>query len=186
MKMVTGKTTSPRCCWPARSRPRMALRRRRPRWSRRRRRKARSSGTRRSTSRSRRRSPRFFARTIPISDRGRALGIGARVPAHQPGVPVEHQERRRREFVRRVAFHFLEAAEVAGASHAARRASVIPAQFKDPEGYFAVWRATLERHGLQHQPRPAAKTRRPDMPTCSTRNGKASWPNRTRATAARA
>ncbi len=28
-----------------------------------------------------------------------------------------------------------------------------PAQFKDPEGYFAVWRATLERDGLQHQPR---------------------------------
>ena len=54
-------------------------------------------------------------------DRGRALGIGARVPANQPGVPGEHQERRRREFVGRLALHFLEAAEVAGAAHAARR-----------------------------------------------------------------
>ena len=29
------------------------------------------------------------------------------------------------------------------------------AQYKDPEGYYATWRATLSRHGLQHQPREA-------------------------------
>ena len=43
------------------------------------------------------------------------------LPADQPGVPVEHQERRRRQFVGRVALHFLEAAEVACRAHAARR-----------------------------------------------------------------
>ena len=57
-------------------------------------------------------------------DRGRALGLGARVPAHQPGVPVGHQERRRRQLVRRVAFPLLEAAEVARAARAARRAAL--------------------------------------------------------------
>ena len=55
----------------------------------------------------------FRADYPKIADRGRALRLGARFPANQPGVPVEHQERRRRQFVGRVALHFLEAAEVA-------------------------------------------------------------------------
>ena len=59
-----------------------------------------------------------------------------------------------------------------------------PAQFKDPEGYFAVWRATLSVMGYNttlFQPR----THRPDTPTCSIRNGRARWPNHIRAIAAR-
>ena len=66
-----------------------------------------------------------------IADRGRALGIGARFPESQPGVPGEHQERRCRQFVGRVAFHFLETAKVAGTSHSARR-EALPGAVQGP------------------------------------------------------
>ena len=101
----------------------------------------------------------------------------------QPGVPVEHQERRCRQFVGRVAFHFLEAAEVACPSHSARR-EALPGAVQGPRRLFRGLARDAECDGLQHQPRSSRRTHRPAMPTCSTRNGKASWPNRIRATAA--
>ena len=74
----------------------------------------------------------FRAEYPKIADRGRALRLRARVPAHQPGIPVGHQERRRRQLVRRVALPLLEAAEVARAAHAARRASASPRNTRIP------------------------------------------------------
>ena len=50
---------------------------------------------------------------------------------------VEHQERRRREFVGRLALPLLEAAEAARRAHAARRAAVTPRSIKDADGYYA-------------------------------------------------
>ncbi len=38
---------------------------------------------------------------------------GARLPAHQPGIPVGDPQRRCRQLLGRIALHFLEAAEVA-------------------------------------------------------------------------
>jgi hypothetical protein len=73
------------------------------------------------------------------------------LPAHQPGVPVEHQERRRGELLGRLALPLLEAAEVARA-HTPPDARSSRPQYRDPEGYYALARDALV-HGLQHQPR---------------------------------
>ena len=84
-------------------------------------------------------------------DRGRAIGVGARVPADQPGVPVGHQERRCRQLVRCFAFPLLEAAEVARAACSARREALSRAVQGSGRLLRRVAR-DAERDGLQHQP----------------------------------
>ncbi len=91
---------------------------------------------------------KVFRATYPkIAIRRRTLGLGARVPAHQPGIPVEHQERRRGQFLGRLALHLLEAAEVARRAHAARRPALRGASTRTRRAIYATWRASLSVMG---------------------------------------
>ncbi len=117
---------------------------------------------RRSTSRSPRWSPRRFAPSIRIStievERSGSERVFQRINQEYQ---VEHQERRRRQLVGRVALHFLEAAEVARAAHAARREALSRRNSRTRRATTRYGARRLSRDGLQHQPR----RRRKDAPT---------------------
>ena len=85
----------------------------------------------------------FRAEYPKIAHRGRALRIRARVPADQPG--VRRTSRTSTSSIRptRRTSSFWKQQKLARAAHTPPDVQRFPAQYKDPEGYYAVWRATL-------------------------------------------
>ena len=126
----------------------------------------------------------FEAKYPGISRPHRAHRRRARVPAHRPGIFLQHPRRRCRQFLGRRAFHRLEARRHSVALRARGCREIYPAEHRDVDGQFASFRVWLVDHRLQHQSGESQRKRRRALPTCSIPNGRARSSRRIRAIAA--